>query len=43
MVHNACRPTMAVDAQTHEVRADGMLRTCEPAAVPPVAQRYFLF
>ena len=26
-----------------EVRADGELLTCEPAAVLPMAQRYFLF
>jgi urease subunit alpha len=25
------------------VRADGQLLTCEPAAVLPLAQRYFLF
>jgi urease subunit alpha len=25
------------------VRADGVLLTCEPAAVLPMAQRYFLF
>jgi len=25
------------------VRADGMLLTCEPASVLPMAQRYFLF
>jgi urease subunit alpha len=36
-------PAMEVDAQTYEVRADGVLLTCEPAAVLPMAQRYFLF
>jgi urease subunit alpha len=25
------------------VRADGVLLTCEPATVLPMAQRYFLF
>ena len=30
-------------AQTYEVRADGVLLTCEPASVLPMAQRYFLF
>jgi urease subunit alpha len=25
------------------VRADGLLLTCEPASVLPMAQRYFLF
>jgi urease subunit alpha len=43
MVHNAYAPAMQVDAQTYEVRADGQLLTCEPAAVLPMAQRYFLF
>jgi urease subunit alpha len=36
-------PRIEVDAQTYEVRADGQLLTCEPAAVLPLAQRYFLF
>jgi urease subunit alpha len=43
MVHNAYAPTMQIDAQTYEVRADGQLLTCEPATVLPMAQRYFLF
>jgi urease subunit alpha len=43
MVHNAATPAMQIDAQTYEVRADGVLLTCEPAAVLPLAQRYFLF
>jgi len=43
MVHNAYAPKMQIDAQTYEVRADGQLLTCEPAAVLPMAQRYFLF
>jgi urease subunit alpha len=43
MVHNAYLPSMQIDAQTYEVRADGVLLTCEPAAVLPMAQRYFLF
>ncbi|NWG73220.1 MAG: urease subunit alpha [Rubrivivax sp.] len=43
MVHNGYLPTMQIDAQTYEVRADGQLLTCEPAAVLPMAQRYFLF
>ncbi len=43
MVHNAYAPAMQVDAQTYEVRADGMLLRCEPAATLPMAQRYFLF
>jgi urease subunit alpha len=43
MIHNAYTPAMQIDAQTYEVRADGALLTCEPAAVLPMAQRYFLF
>jgi urease subunit alpha len=43
MVHNAATPRMEIDAQTYEVRADGMLLTCDAAAVLPLAQRYFLF
>lgn len=43
MVHNDYAPRMEVDAQTYAVRADGMLLTCEPASVLPMAQRYFLF
>jgi urease subunit alpha len=43
MVHNDATPVIEVDAETYEVRADGVLLTCEPAAVLPMAQRYFLF
>jgi len=43
MVHNAYTPLMEIDPQTYSVRADGQLLTCEPAAVLPMAQRYFLF
>jgi urease subunit alpha len=43
MVHNNLLPTIEVDPQTYEVRADGQLLTCEPAAVLPLAQKYFLF
>jgi urease subunit alpha len=43
MVHNGATPAMQVDAETYEVRADGELLVCEPAAVLPMAQRYFLF
>ena len=43
MIRNAALPTIEVDPETYEVRADGMLLTCEPAAVLPLAQRYFLF
>jgi urease subunit alpha len=40
---NTATPRMEVNAQTYEVRADGVLLTCEPAKVLPMAQRYFLF
>jgi urease subunit alpha len=43
MIHNAATPDIEVDPETYEVRADGELLTCEPAAVLPMAQRYFLF
>jgi urease subunit alpha len=40
---NDAMPKIDVDPETYEVRADGMLLTCEPASVLPMAQRYFLF
>jgi urease subunit alpha len=43
MVHNDWQPRIEVDPQTYQVRADGELLACEPAAVLPLAQRYFLF
>jgi len=43
MVHNAALPRIDVDPETYEVRADGELLVCEPAAILPLAQRYFLF
>ena len=43
MIHNHSTPRIEVDPETYEVRADGELLTCEPAAVLPLAQRYFLF
>ncbi|GHO58817.1 urease subunit alpha [Ktedonobacter robiniae] len=43
MLHNASMPTIEVDPETYEVRADGELLTCEPATELPMAQRYFLF
>jgi urease subunit alpha len=43
MVHNATLPKIEVDAETYEVRADGVLLVCEPAKVLPMAQRYFMF
>ena len=43
LVHNHYQPVIEVDPQTYAVRADGQLLTCEPVAVLPFAQRYFLF
>jgi urease subunit alpha len=43
MIRNGALPRIEVDAETYEVRADGTLLVCEPAAVLPLAQRYFLF
>ena len=43
MIGNDAVPNIEVDAETYEVRADGVLLTCEPAALLPMAQRYFLF
>jgi urease subunit alpha len=43
MIHNDALPNIEVDAETYEVRADGVLLTCEPATLLPMAQRYFLF
>jgi urease subunit alpha len=43
MVHNGATPQIDVDPETYEVRADGELLTCAPAATLPMAQRYFLF
>ncbi|WP_416394748.1 urease subunit alpha [Allohahella sp. A8] len=43
MILNDATPRIEVDAQTYEVRADGVLLTCEPASELPLAQRYFLF
>jgi urease subunit alpha len=40
---NDLTPTIEVDPETYEVRANGELLTCEPATVLPMAQRYFLF
>ena len=43
LVHNHYQPVIEVDPQTYAVRADGQLLNCEPVAVLPFAQRYFLF
>jgi len=43
MVNNSWQPKIEVDPETYEVRADGEVLACEPAAELPMAQRYFLF
>jgi urease subunit alpha len=40
---NDALPDISVDPETYEVRADGELLVCEPAAELPLAQRYFLY
>ena len=43
MLLNDYQPQIDVDPQTYQVKADGELLVCEPAAVLPLAQKYFLF
>lgn len=43
LIHNFYQPHIEVDPQNYQVRADGVLLTCEPAEVVSLAQRYFLF
>ncbi len=43
MVHNGATPHLEIDPETYAVVADGILLTCQPADVLPMAQRYFLF
>ena len=43
MLLNDLNSVMEVNPETYEVRADGVLLTCEPADLLPLAQRYFLF
>jgi urease subunit alpha len=43
MIHNDFLPHITVDPETYEVRVDGEVITCEPAATLPMSQRYFLF
>ena len=40
---NDALPRVVVDPETYRVTADGEPLVCEPAAVLPLAQRYFLF
>jgi len=43
MILNQATPSIDVDPETYDVRADGELLTCAPASELPMAQRYFLF
>ncbi len=43
LIHNHYTPSIEVDPQNYQVKADGQLLWCEPADVLPMAQRYFLF
>ena len=43
MLLNNLTPDIEVNPETYEVRANGQLITCEPAAELSLAQRYFLF
>ena len=42
MVHNDALPVIEVDSATFEVRADGRLLVCEPAAIVPLNRKYML-
>ena len=43
MVWNDSLPKIEVDPETYTVKADGRVLRCDPLAVLPLAQRYFLF
>ena len=43
MIHNGATPNLSIDPETYAVVADGVLLTCAPADLLPMAQRYFLF
>ena len=43
MVLNDVCPTIDVNPETYEVRANGEIITCEPAEELPMAQRYFMY
>ena len=43
MIYNNLCPTIEVDPETYEVKANGEILTCEPASELPMAQRYFLY
>ena len=42
-MRNGATPDLKIDPETYAVVADGVLLTCAPADVLPMAQRYFMF
>ncbi len=43
LLWNSSLPKIEVDPETYTVKADGVELRCDPAAILPMAQRYFLF
>jgi urease subunit alpha len=43
LIHNDATPLIEVNPENYEVKVEGNPITCEPMAVLPLAQRYFLF
>ena len=43
LIHNDKTPKIDVNPENYEVKVDDAVITCEPLAVLPLAQRYFLF
>jgi urease subunit alpha len=43
LIHNDATPQIDVNPENYEVKVDGVSISCEPVAVVPLAQRYFLF
>ena len=43
LIHNDATPQIDVNPENYEVKVDGLPITCDPVAVLPLAQRYFLF
>ena len=43
LIHNGATPQIDVNPENYEVKVDGVPITCEPVAIVPLAQRYFLF
>jgi urease subunit alpha len=41
LIHNGYLPSIEVDAQNYQVKADGQLLWCEPAEVLPIGAALF--